>query len=97
MIRFFFYRLLRILLDKNIALPYIMACQILTPFFSFLNIKECSDSVLQDSVFVLFNSHWFGLIMMMMMVMIIMMMTMTMVIMMVMMVMVMMMMMAGYG
>lgn len=69
-----------------------MACQILTPFFSFLNNKECSDSVLQDSVFVLFNSHWFGLMMIMMM-MIIMMMTMAMMIIM----MVMMMMMAGYG
>jgi len=63
-----------------------MACQILTPFFSFLNNKECSDSVLQDSVFVLFNSHWFGLMMIMMMIIMMMMMTMTMMIMMMMMV-----------
>ncbi|XP_025993706.2 uncharacterized protein LOC105201107 isoform X5 [Solenopsis invicta] len=71
-----------------------------------------SDSVLQDSVFVLFNSHWFDLMimMMMMMMMIIMMMMMIMMVMMMMMIImmmtmmtmmitmmvVMMMMMAGY-
>jgi len=31
--------------------PCVMACQILTPFFSFLNNKECSDSILQLSLF----------------------------------------------